>query len=129
MTLVDTDVFIWYLRGNHSAAQALTHAGEFSTSAVTYMELVQGMRSKDELRVLRSTLHRWGSRVVPIDEAVCAKAVFYCEEHFHSGGLRLADALVAATAVVHDATLLTANARHYKMISDLVIKKFSPPQT
>mgnify|MGYP001606469297 CR=1 FL=1 len=68
----------------------------------------------------------WGTPVIPIDEAISAKAVFYCEEHFHAGGLRLADALVAATAVVHNAPLLTANVRHYRVISDVVIKKFSP---
>jgi predicted nucleic acid-binding protein len=126
VTLVDTDVFIWYLRGNDAAAEALARSGDFSISAVTYMELVQGMRNKDELRVLRSTLRTRGAPVVPIDETISARAVFYCEEHFHSGGLRLADALVAATAVVQNAPLLTANIRHYRMIPDLILKKFTP---
>ena len=43
--LVDTDVLIWNLRGNRAAAQRLDDAPGFWLSAVTYMELVQGMRN------------------------------------------------------------------------------------
>ena len=45
MILVDTDVLIWNLRGNRKAADLLdTHPG-FSQSAVSYMELVQVVRT------------------------------------------------------------------------------------
>ena len=52
--LVDTDVLIRYKRGNPEAADALEAVGRFGVSVVTYMELVQGMRKREELRVLRS---------------------------------------------------------------------------
>ncbi|MDZ7804423.1 MAG: hypothetical protein U5K34_10635 [Thiohalophilus sp.] len=56
MILVDTDVLIWNLRGNHKAADLLdTHPG-FSLSAVSYTELVQGVRNKQELRLIKQAL-------------------------------------------------------------------------
>ncbi|HBL86991.1 MAG TPA: VapC toxin family PIN domain ribonuclease, partial [Alcanivorax sp.] len=41
--LVDTDVLIWNLRGDPAAAEALDSAPGFCLSAVTYMELLQGL--------------------------------------------------------------------------------------
>jgi len=41
--LVDTDVFIWYLRGNEKARE-LFHTINFAISSVTYMELIQGFQ-------------------------------------------------------------------------------------
>lgn len=56
--LVDTDVLIWNLRGNARAADRL------DAMPVTYMELVQGVRDKSELRALRQALSFWSARVV-----------------------------------------------------------------
>jgi predicted nucleic acid-binding protein len=124
--LVDTDVLVWYLRGSERAAEALERLDPVRLSVVTYMELVQGMRSKDELRVLRSTLAGWGATVRMIDEAVSTRAMLYVEQHFHSHALRLADALIAATAVADGVPLLTANDKHYRVLADLAIEVFRP---
>jgi len=122
--LVDTDVMIWFLRGNSEVAQALEALEHFSLSVVTHIELVQGMRDKAELRALRITLRDWEIPVIAIDEAVSSRAAFYVEEHFHGGGLRLADALIASTAVVNGLPLLTANTRHYRAIKELELHRF-----
>jgi len=45
--IIDTDVLIWYLRGNEHAKQIVEAALPFSISVVTYMELVQGMKNRD----------------------------------------------------------------------------------
>ena len=55
--LVDTDVLIWYLKGNENAYQVIENSSNFFISVVTYMELVQGMRNKKELNNLRKALH------------------------------------------------------------------------
>lgn len=39
---------------------------------------------------------------------------------------RLADLAIAATAKVHDAVLLTANAKDFKLIGDLVVVRMPP---
>jgi predicted nucleic acid-binding protein len=73
--IFDTDVLIWYLRGRHEAADLLDSFDPVRLSAVTYMELVQGMRNADELRAFRSTLagRRW--QVLPITETISTRAM------------------------------------------------------
>ena len=124
--LVDTDVLIWYLRGNEKARRFLHAHPGFSISAVTYMELVQGMSDKEELRLLRRTLHGWKTPVLPIDDTVSSRAVLYVEEHFLAHSLQLADALIAATAVEYGLPLATANVKHYRPIRELTLQPFRP---
>ena len=52
--LVDTDVLIWYLRGHQKAQKVLDRLDDFSISSVTYMEILQGMKDKTELRMWKS---------------------------------------------------------------------------
>ena len=47
--IFDTDVMIWAFRGNVKALNAIDAAAARSISAVTYMELLQGVRSKTEM--------------------------------------------------------------------------------
>jgi len=124
--LVDTDVMIWFLRGDIKAARELDKLERVQLSVVTYMELVQGMRDKTELRAFRTTLHDWDILIEPLDEHISARAAFYVEEHFQSGGLRLADALLAATAINQGLPLLTANIKHYKVLTELDLRRFKP---
>ena len=124
--LVDTDILIWYMRGNPRAAALIRDTGEISLSAVTYMELVQGMRNKRELQVLRKTVKTWGARTLPLTESISSRATVYLEEHFLSHSMGLADALIAATAVEHGLTLATANSKHYRMVEELVLNEFRP---
>ena len=59
------------------------------------MELVQGVRNKDELRALRSTVRLNGWRILPLTEAIGHRATLYLETFALSHGLRLADGLIA----------------------------------
>ena len=122
--LIDTDVLIWYLRGNDKARRTIEHAGRFSISVVTYMELVQGMANKRELAMFRREMRAWEADVVYIDQEISSKAMLYVEEHFLSHSLQLADALIAATAIQCGLPLLTANGRHYRIIKELELKAY-----
>ena len=124
--LLDTDVLIWYLRGNQNAYDLIHSIGEFAISAVTYMELVQGMRNKDELRNLKKALKQWRVKTIYMDNEISALALFYVEEYFLSHSMQLADALIGATCATHGMTLYTANDKHYKIIKDLDIFVFRP---
>ncbi len=96
--IIDTDVLIWYLRGNVNAYKVITKQSGFSLSVITYMELVQGMRNKRELHEFQKAVKSWIATVLPINEAISEKAKSYVEQYFLSHSLELADALVAATA-------------------------------
>ena len=51
--ILDTDVLIWFLRGNQRAVDFIMETMPFSISIVTYMELVQGMHDKRELAKMK----------------------------------------------------------------------------
>ena len=122
--LVDTDVFIWYLRGNQKAYEKLYSIGSFNISAVTYIELIQGMRDKNELRIFKKSIKEMQIKTIYIQEEISAKAIFYVEEFFLSHSMQMADALIGATASTYGLKLLTANDKHYKMLSDVEIEVF-----
>jgi len=124
--LLDTDVLIWYLRGNQKAYDFIHSLNGFAISAVTYMELVQGMRDKAELRQLKRTLKQWNVKTLYMNEEISALALFYVEEYFLSHSMQLADALIGATCSNYGLALCTANDKHYKIIKELEIKVFRP---
>lgn len=124
--LLDTDVIIWYLRGNQNAYELIHRLSGFCISSVTHMELVQGMRNKDELRILQKTLKQWNVKTIFINEEISAKALFYVEEYFLSHSMQLADSLIASTATQYGIKLITANDKHYKIIRELDMEIFRP---
>ena len=124
--LIDTDVLIWNLRGNDRARDRLDQEGQFRLSAVTYMELVQGMRNKQELKALRRALRYWKAEVEPLSGAISSRAMYLVEEYALSHHLQMADAFIASTAISLGETLLTANDKHYRFIDGLDLAVFRP---
>ncbi|MGA8240423.1 MAG: type II toxin-antitoxin system VapC family toxin [Desulfobacterales bacterium] len=124
--VIDTDVLIWYMKGNKNAFKTIEDSKIFFISVVTYMELVQGMRNKNELNKLRRALHAWNSKILYISEEISVKAMFFIEQHYLSHSIQLADALIGATAISHGLPILTGNDKHYKILKDLQTKKFRP---
>ena len=105
--LVDTDVIIWYLRGEKKAVDLIDHMRSFALSAVSYMEILHGLRNKIELRQWKAYVKARGIQILLVDQDVTARAIFWTEEYALSHRIRLADALIGATANVHGLELLT----------------------
>jgi len=49
--LADTDILIWLFRGRESAREALEDCQTVELSAVTYIELAQGSRTRTNSRI------------------------------------------------------------------------------
>jgi predicted nucleic acid-binding protein len=124
--LVDTDVLIWYLRGNDKAAKILSANAPFNISVITYMELLQGLRDKKELRTLQKFIKQWSIKIIQISENISTHAMFFVEDYYLSHSMELADAIIAATALEYHETLLTANDKHYNFILNIQIDRFRP---
>ncbi len=124
--IIDTDVLIWYLRGNENAYHAVEKSGSFMISVITYMELVQGMRSKQELVELRKALKAWNTKILYISEEISIKAMFYVEQYYLSHSMQLADALIGATAIAYSTSIMTGNDKHYRILKDIQIELFRP---
>jgi predicted nucleic acid-binding protein len=124
--IIDTDVLIWYLRGNQKARDIVENNIPFSISVVTYIELIQGMKNKDEFKLFQKQMQKWNTDIIQIDKEISSRAMFYIQEYALSHSMMLADALIAATVVQSNEKLLTANDKHYKFIPTIESKKFSP---
>lgn len=124
--LVDTDVLIWHLRGYPQATRRLDRLDALSLSAVTYLELLQGMRGKAELSALQRMLAVRKAVRLPLDETITERAVALMESLSSSHGLQMGDALIAATALQHRLTLLTGNVKHFAAVGGLKIEAFVP---
>lgn len=124
--LFDTDVLIWVFRGNPRAARIVDVTEQRQISVVSYMELIQGARNRQELKEIKSFLTDFGFETVQVGENIGHRASIYIEEYGLHMGLGVADALIAATAVEYNLTLCTGNRKHYKTIKELTLKVFRP---
>lgn len=124
MILIDSDVLIWDTRGHPQAKARLAAIDPWRISTITYMELAQGCRDSAELQRLKRGLDRHRTEILPITAAISRRAMVLIDTHARSAGLRLADALIAATALEHQLTLLTGNTRHFNPIDSLGIEAF-----
>ena len=122
--IVDTDVIIWYMLDLPKAVDLLDSNKGFLISVVTYMELVQGMKNKKELKALKTALKLWKVKILQIDEVISTKAMYYVEQYFLSHSMKLADALIASTAILHQLSLHTGNLKHFSVFKDLDIHPF-----
>ena len=124
--LIDSDVLVWLTRGHTGAAQRLQDINPWRISVVTYMELAQGCRDKAELARLKKGLAARGTKVLPITPAISQRAADLIDALALSHSMRLADALIGATALEHDLTLLTANTKHFSAVEGLQVETFVP---
>lgn len=123
--IIDTDVLIWELRGNAKAKEVIHQNIPFSISVVTYIELVQGMRNRQELNKFIKQITKWNTRIIQINNDISTRAMIFIEDFSLSHSMQLADALIAATCISSGEPLLTANEKHYKHIPNLQIIKFA----
>lgn len=126
--IFDTDVLIWYLKGNTKARALLAsvHHGERQTSVMSHMELLAGNRGAREVREIEGFLRAIFSQVIPLEESISSLGVRLMRRHAGPDGLRPADALIAATALARRQPLATANVRHYRPIRGLRVIPFVP---
>ena len=124
--IIDTDVLIWYLWGNVRARKTVENHIPFSISVITYMELIQGMKNKNEFKLFQRQINRWNTDIIQIDKEISSRGMFYVQEYSLSHSMFLADALIAATVVQNSKKLLTANDRHYRFIPNIECLKFKP---
>lgn len=118
--LIDTNVFIDYLRKDEEASRFLHQTLQPTVSVITSAELVQGARDKQELVTIQRLIRRLN--VLPVTASISAMMLSIVEQHTLSHRIAIPDALIAATAIEHHLTLVTANTKHFSFIKGLKIK-------
>lgn len=122
--LVDTDVLIWHLRGYAQAAQALDRLPQLTLSAMSHLELLQGMRNKAEMTAVQQMFAQRQASILPLTPAITQRATALMTSLSLSHGLQAGDALIAATALEHRLRLFTGNTKHFAPIEGLEIETF-----
>ena len=115
--IIDTDILIDIGRNVAKAVSFLDKIEkEFAPiiSVVTQMELIVGCRNKKELTALDKFIGRFN--IESMDESIGGKAVELLHKYRLSHGLLIADALIAATAIIKGASLATKNRNDYRFI-------------
>lgn len=124
--IFDSDVMIWAFRGNRRALKAIDDADSRAISSVTYMELLQGVRNKVEMREMKKFLSKLSFSTLPITANISSRAVAIMEETALRSDLGVCDALIFATACETGETLLSGNKRHFKEVALLNAEEFKP---
>ena len=116
--LFDSDVLIWVLRGQKEAVDFLYSASQKdkTMSIISYMELLEGARNKRELTLLKKWIAYEKFQILPLNEEIGGIASDLIEKFVLSDNLEIDDALIAATAVFYDKTLLTGNVKHFRKL-------------
>lgn len=121
MKLLDTSVAIDHLRGIQPAVDLLLDLIDeeevLAASEIVRFELLAGVRDHE-----REALEQFFSAIswVPVNEGVTRAAGSLARRHRRAhGGIADADYLIAATALLLGAELLTMNVRHFPMLEGL----------
>ncbi len=124
---VDTDFLVYALSAAGTERRRLRvladSDAEIQMSAVAWYEFSRGPRTPEQLAVARSFLGEDG--VVAFSEGIAAEAaeVF---RRLGSPRKRAADVAIGVTAAVHDAVLVTRNARDFAGIPGLHVEAAGP---
>ena len=124
--IFDTDVMIWAFRGNRRALKAIDDAADRAISSVTYMELLQGVRNKDEMREMKKFLSRLSFATISVTANISNRAMTIMEETALRSDLGVCDALIFATACETGDVLLSGNKKHFKEVPLLNAMEFRP---
>lgn len=117
--LCDTDVLIDYLRDVPQAVEYLESLQHPPfVSAITVAELYAGVRDGDERTILDQFISAF--RIIEVDEEIAVKGGLFRREFLKSHSIGLADAIIAASAVVRQIQLVTLNVKHFPMLADVL---------
>jgi len=105
--VLDTNILVDFLRGVEAAREELARYPRAAVSLVTWMEILVGAADPVEEETLRAFVSRF--EVLPVSLPVAERAVLLRRHH----RLRLPDAVIWATAQVHERLFVTRNTRDF----------------
>lgn len=113
--LIDTDILVDHLKDVSSAVKILKKLatkGKLFCSVINEAEILAGMRENEKERVeaLFQALN-----VLDVNREIAQLAGRYRRDYKKSQGVQISDALIAATASLHNLILVTLNKKHFPM--------------
>jgi tRNA(fMet)-specific endonuclease VapC len=117
--LCDTNILIEYYKANSVVLQQLKKicASNIAISVITKAELFYGAKNKQELLMIER--HLSFCHCYPLNTQVSLLFAELMKTFALSHRSSIPDMLIAATAIVHDAPLLTLNVKDFCFIPDI----------
>lgn len=121
--LCDTCVIIDFISRRSQVLDNLLDINKMLfVNSIIEMELLQGARDKNELRVIEKKLRSF--RLLNIQQDIFDLATEYLRNYCLSHGLALPDAVIAATAIHYQIPLFTYNQKDFKFLPDIQLENF-----
>ncbi|MBU1110285.1 type II toxin-antitoxin system VapC family toxin [Patescibacteria group bacterium] len=117
--LVDTNLFIDFLKGNPKAKDFFQNKTELVTSVLVVMEIIAGLPKKRDIPKLEKFLESAEVKIMPVTQEISDQAYMLYGKYFHKSRLGIPDAFIAATALVLGQDLATLNIKHFKDIKEI----------
>lgn len=123
--LIDTNVFARIFTGDVQVKQfvEMLAPAPAAVDTTVYVECLQGSKSNREKRIVEGYLARF--ELLPLTPNISVQTINLIRTYSNTHGLLLADALIAATCLDHDLTLVTYNVSDFHFIQGL--KWAKPP--
>ncbi len=118
--LLDTNVLSKIYYGDAKLKQ-LIDSFDGGVNTVVYIECIQGSIKKKDRALIKKSLNQLN--FYPLTPDISVKAIELIDKYSASRGLFLADALIAATAIVNDLILVTYNVKDFNFIKGLSVIK------
>jgi hypothetical protein len=117
--ICDTNILIGALNGQQAAIELIHQIlpENVVLSAVTVMELIQGMGDKHQLAWMKKQIRYYD--VIHFTEEISQKSIQLVHDFKLSHGLEIPDAIIAATALHHQLPLATFNKKDFQFIPGL----------
>ncbi len=116
--LVDSDVLIDYLKGFNLACDLMeTHIDRIGLSVITIAEIRAGIKGKEEEQAFKHFLS--AIPLYDVTRTIAEMGGDWVRQFSRSHSVEAPDALIAATAAVHNLDLKTLNTKHYPMLKNL----------
>jgi predicted nucleic acid-binding protein len=125
MIIVDTDILIdaaHFIEDAVNCLQQIEEKSLLAISVVTSMEMIIGCRNKKELTLLDHFFQRF--EILGLDNQISDTATVLLKTYRLSHGLLIADALIAATAIVTNTQLISKNQKDYRFIDELDLLEY-----
>jgi tRNA(fMet)-specific endonuclease VapC len=116
--LVDTNIFIAILKGD-AKLKSFIESFNCALDTTVYAELIQGSKNKAEVQKIEKYLTRFD--LIHFEKAVSEKTLDLIRTYSKSHNLMFGDAIIAATCLENDLTLITYNVKDFRFIKRLKI--------
>lgn len=117
--LIDTNIFIAILKGDAKLKSTVENL-LCALDTTVYSELIQGSKNKSEVQKIEKYLTRFD--LIHFDKSISQTTLELIRNYSKSHNLMFGDAIIAATCLENDLTLLTYNTKDFRFIKELKLQ-------